>query len=48
VSDDGTDALAPGRDRDGRLCSTGLYVIILESEGFDSPPKSVKVMVLND
>lgn len=36
-----------GRDKHGQICPSGLYLITIESSGFLSPPKPVKVMVLN-
>lgn len=44
----GVNAIAwNGRDRDRQICPTGLYILTIESQGFQSPPKPVKVMVLN-
>jgi len=37
-----------GKDKTGATCPTGLYIIIIQSQGFASPPKPVKVMVLNE
>ncbi len=37
-----------GRDENNRVCPSGLYLIALESSGFETTPKPVKVMVLNE
>jgi len=36
-----------GKDRNGDICPSGLYIITLESKGFHSPPAPIKVMVVN-
>jgi ligand-binding sensor domain-containing protein len=44
----GVNAVAwDGRDSHGEVCPTGLYIITLESNGFQAPPKPAKVMVMN-
>lgn len=37
-----------GRDREGRICPSGLYLMVLESAGFKSPQPPQKVMLLNE
>jgi ligand-binding sensor domain-containing protein len=37
-----------GKDQHHRFCPSGLYIMVIESNGFQSPPKPVKVMVLNE
>jgi ligand-binding sensor domain-containing protein len=37
-----------GKDKHGDTCPTGLYILIVDGEGFRPPPKPVKVMVLNE
>lgn len=38
-----------GRDEGNRICPSGLYLMVMESSGFQpSPPKPVKVMILNE
>ncbi len=37
-----------GRDRQKRICPSGLYLIVINSNGFKSPPQPVKVMVTNE
>ncbi len=45
----GVNAVAwDGKDRDERFCPSGLYIIVIQSNGFKSPPKPVKVMVMNE
>jgi ligand-binding sensor domain-containing protein len=36
-----------GKDKNDNPCPPGLYLITLESNGFQSPPKPIKVMVMN-
>lgn len=36
-----------GRDKNGEVCPTGLYIVTIESSGFQAPLKTVKVMVMN-
>ncbi len=36
-----------GRDKNGDFCPPGLYLIAIISNGFQSPPKPIKVMVMN-
>jgi len=37
-----------GRDYRHQVCPSGLYILVLESDGFDGRPKPLKVMVLNE
>ncbi|MDZ7344958.1 MAG: hypothetical protein ONA90_10650 [candidate division KSB1 bacterium] len=37
-----------GRDREDWICPSGLYIMVIESSGFKSPPQPQKVMVLNE
>jgi len=37
-----------GKDKHGDTCPTGLYILIVDGEGFRPSPKPVKVMVLNE
>jgi hypothetical protein len=37
-----------GKDRTGAICPTGLYIITIESRGFQSQPTPLKVMVMNE